>query len=353
MKKSASTLLLLLVIGTAFAQQEPVRILNQLLRPIDTVRITVGCRVTVVTDTVDYVRVSVYADSPSTQPSNLFYYADGTLTVLPEAYGYGITVGTATTHVAVDYTLPDSAIIRTPSNTGGSSPQPRSYGFYDRYFSKILAGWSNWGDTPLNGIGGINPQLADGAYSLKPTFGSWGMELNYAIVMHEKWSLGIGVGVGFDIYRFSSPYVYYHHTENEQSLRVRNVTNRGGWECSLDNVHITFPIQLNLFARPTHTGPYCQIELIPGIWTPTSITQSYQSNENGIATSTETSDIVWGGRLLRCNLRFSLNWGILGVYLEGSLLPMLSNMAVPGGKPLTLFPVHYGFSIDFSRAELH
>ena len=85
MKKTLLATIILLAAGTASAQHLPVRILNQEVQRIDSVRITAGCHVTVATDTVDCVRVSVYADSPKQQPDNLFFYTGRTLTVLPAA----------------------------------------------------------------------------------------------------------------------------------------------------------------------------------------------------------------------------------------------------------------------------
>ena len=57
-------MIITLTAGVVVAQQMPVRILNQEVQRIDSVRITTGCHMTVVTDTVDCVRVEVYADSP-------------------------------------------------------------------------------------------------------------------------------------------------------------------------------------------------------------------------------------------------------------------------------------------------
>ena len=349
MKKTLMAMTILLTAGAAVAQQMPVRILNQEVQRIDSVRITTGCHVTVVTDTVDCVRVAVYADSPEQQPNNLFYYTGGTLTVLPAAKHYGITVGSSGKQVAMEYVEDgnenETAIF--------FDREPVAHYRYDklddRLFYKLMAGWSNWGDRVLNGFGGIDPAVGGGAYSLDWKFRLKGYELGYAFVMHEHWSLGIGIGFRFDHYYFSAPYVYYHSTDNMHAFRSRKVDNRGGWQSQANITNIVFPIQFNLFAKPSHTGLFCQLELLPGISIPAITKQTYTSNENGISTMTETSMGTWKNYFFTCDLRLSLNWGIVGFYIESSLLPVFSHMDTGNGENINLYPVHIGISTDLSR----
>ena len=219
----------------------------------------------------------------------------------------------------------------------------------DRLFYKLMAGWSNWGEGVLKGYGGINPAVGGGAYSLKWKFHLAGYELGYAFVMHEHWSLGVGIGFRFDHYYFNAPYVYYHSTDDMQGFRQRDVANRGGWQSQVINTNMVFPIQFNLFAKPSHTGLFCQVELLPGLSIPSLTEQTYKSYENGINTTTETSTATWKNYFFTCDLRLSLNWGILGFYIESSLLPMFSHMDTGNGQHINLYPVHIGFSTDLSR----
>ena len=339
MKTILLTTICLLVAGTVTAQQVPVRILNQEVQGIDSVRITAGCHVAIVTDTVDCVRVAVYAGSPEQHPDNLFFYTGRTLTVLPAAKGYGITVGSSNKQVAMEY-VENGGV---DANAINVNTEPVVHYRYDklddRLFYKLMAGWSNWGDGVLKGYGGIDPAVGGGAYSLKWKFHLAGYELGYAFVMHEHWSLGVGIGFRFDHYYFNAPYVYYHSTKDMQGFRQRDVANRGGWQSQVNNTNMVFPIQFNLFARPSHTGLFCQVELLPGLSMPSLTEQTYKSYENGINTTTETST----------DLRLSLNWGILGFYIESSLLPMFSHMDTGNGQHINLYPVHIGFSTDLSR----
>ena len=349
MKGIFLTAICLWVAGAVAAQQMPVRILNQEVQRIDSVRITAGCQVTVVTDTVDCVRVAVYADSPEQHPDNLFFYTGRTLTVLPAAKGYGITVGSSNKQVAMEYVENGSA----DANAINVNTEPVVHYRYDklndRLFYKLMAGWSNWGDGVLKGFGGIDPAVGGGAYSLKWKFNGAGYELSYAFVMHEHWSLGIGIGFRFDHYYFNAPYVYYHSTDDMQGFRLRDVANRGDWQSLVYNINMVFPIQFNLFAKPSHTGLFCQVELLPGLSMPSLTEQTYKSYENGINTTTETSMATWKNYFFTCDLRLSLNWGILGFYIESSLLPMFSHMDTGNGQRINLYPVHIGFSTDLSR----
>ena len=349
MKKPVLTILMLLVLLPLMAQQRPVRIVNQEVRPVDKVRIPSFCHVSVVTDTVDCVRVEVYADSPAAIPRNLFYYVDGILTVLDSAAPYGIIVASSNRHVVVEY-------VATPTTESQGLSQPimpiepvRSYSFDDRMFYKVVLALSNWGEGVFQGLWGIPSEYGDGAYSLAYRPGSVGVELNYAFAMHEQWSLGIGVGMEYNSYYFDSPYVYYYHTEGQHGFRVRNVTNRGGWKSYLHQINLAFPIQFNLYSRPSHTGFLCQLELLPGLAVPTTVWQSYTSTENGIYTTTETSVGVLDAPPLCCNLRLSLNWGMLGLYLENSLIPILRHMDIGGGNTISLYPMRFGLSLDLSR----
>ena len=349
MKRILLTTICLLVAGTATAQQVPVRILNQEVQRIDSVRITAGCHVAVVTDTVDCVRVAVYVGSPEQHPDNLFFYTGRTLTVLPAAKGYGITVGSSNKQVALEYVENGSV----DANAINVNTEPVVHYRYDklddRLFYKLMAGWSNWGDGELKGYGGIDPAVGGGAYSLKWKFHLAGYELGYAFVMHEHWSLGVGIGFRFDHYYFNAPYVYYHSTNGMQGFRQRDVANRGGWQSQVNNINMVFPIQFNLFAKPSHTGLFCQVELLPGLSMPSLTEQTYKSYENGINTTTETSTATWKNYFFTCDLRLSLNWGILGFYIESSLLPMFSHMDTGNGQHINLYPVHIGFSTDLSR----
>ncbi len=340
---------MLLVLLPLMAQQRPVRIVNQEVRPVDKVKIPSCCHVSVVTDTVDCVRVEVYADSPSAMPRNLFYYADGTLTVLDSAAHYGITVGSSNRHVIVEY-------VSVSTTEGEGLLQPfasvvpmRSYGFDDRMFYKVVLALSNWGEGAFQGLRGIPYEYGDGAYSLAYRPGSVGVEINYAFAMREHWSLGIGFGLEYNGYYFDSPYVYYYPTEAKHGFRVRNVTDRGGWGSYLHQINFVFPIQCNLYSRPSHTGLFCQLELLPGLAAPTNVWQSYTSTENGIYTTTETCMSVLDASLLCCNLRLSLNWGMLGLYWENSLIPILRHMDIGGGKAISLYPMRFGLSLDLSR----
>ena len=349
MKRILFTTICLLVAGTVTAQQVPVRILNQEVQRIDSVRITAGCHVAVVTDTVDCVRVAVYAGSPEQHPDNLFFYTGRTLTVLPAAKGYGITVGSSNKQVALEYVENGSV----DANAINVNTEPVVHYRYDklddRLFYKLMAGWSNWGDGVLKGYGGIDPAVGGGAYSLKWKFHLAGYELGYAFVMHEHWSLGVGIGFRFDHYYFNAPYVYYHSTKDMQGFRSRDVANRGVWQSQVYNINMVFPIQLNLFAKPSHTGLFCQLELLPGLSMPSLTEQTYKSYENGINTTTETSTATWKNYFFTCDLRLSLNWGILGFYIESSLIPMFSHMDTGNGQHINLYPVHIGFSTDLSR----
>ena len=349
MKSILLTTICLLVAGTATAQQVPVRILNQEVQRIDSVRITAGCHVAVVTDTVDCVRVAVYAGSLEQHPDNLFFYTGRTLTVLPAAKGYGITVGSSNKQVAMEYVENGSV----DANAINVNTEPVVHYRYDklddRLFYKLMAGWSNWGDGVLKGYGGIDPAVGGGAYSLKWKFHLAGYELGYAFVMHEHWSLGVGIGFRFDHYYFNAPYVYYQSTKDMQGFRQRDVANRGGWQSQVNNTNMVFPIQFNLFAKPSHTGLFCQVELLPGLSMPSLTEQTYKSYENGINTTTETSTATWKNYFFTCDLRLSLNWGILGLYIESSLLPMFSHMDTGNGQHINLYPVHIGFSTDLSR----
>ena len=349
MKRILLTTICLLVAGTVTAQQVPVRILNQEVQRIDSVRITAGCHVTVVTDTVDCVRVAVYAGSPEQHPDNLFFYTGRTLTVLPAAKGYGITVGSSNKQVAMAYVENGSVDANAINVNTEPVVQYRYDKLDDRLFYKLMAGWSNWGDGVLKGYGGIDPAVGDGAYSLKWKFHLAGYELSYAFVMHEHWSLGVGIGFRFDHYYFNAPYVYYHSTDDMQGFRQRDVANRGGWQSQVNNINMVFPIQFNLFAKPSHTGLFCQVELLPGLSMPSLTEQTYKSYENGINTTTETSTATWKNYFFTCDLRLSLNWGILGFYIESSLLPMFSHMDTGNGQHINLYPVHIGFSTDLSR----
>ena len=349
MKSILLTTICLLVAGTVTAQQVPVRILNQEVQRIDSVRITAGCHVAIVTDTVDCVRVAVYAGSPEQHPDNLFFYTGRTLTVLPAAKGYGITVGSSNKQGARE----EEGRGGGDANAINVNTEPVVHYRYDklddRLFYKLMAGWSNWGDGVLKGYGGIDPAVGGGAYSLKWKFHLAGYELGYAFVMHEHWSLGVGIGFRFDHYYFNAPYVYYHSTNGMQGFRQRDVANRGGWQSQVNNTNMVFPIQFNLFAKPSHTGLFCQVELLPGLSIPSLTEQTYKSYENGINTTTETSTATWKNYFFTCDLRLSLNWGILGFYIESSLLPMFSHMDTGNGQRINLYPVHIGFSTDLSR----
>ena len=349
MKKTLLATIILLAAGTASAQHLPVRILNQEVQRIDSVRITAGCHVTVATDTVDCVRVSVYADSPKQQPDNLFFYTGRTLTVLPAAMSYGITIGSSNKQVAMEYVEADKMNEGAILVDSEPTVQHRYDKLDDRLFYKLMAGWSNWGDGVLKGFGGIDPAVGGGAYSLKWKFHLAGYELGYAFVMHEHWSLGVGLGFRFDHYYFNAPYVYYHSTDDMQGFRSRDVANRGVWQSQVYNINMVFPIQLNLFAKPSHTGLFCQLELLPGLSMPSLPEQTYKSFENGINTTTETSMATWKNYFFTCDLRLSLNWGILGFYIESSLIPMFSHMDTGNGQHINLYPVHIGFSTDLSR----
>lgn len=349
MKKTLMTMIITLTAGVVVAQQMPVRILNQEVQRIDSVRITTGCHVTVVTDTVDCVRVAVYADSPEQQPNNLFYYTEGTLTVLPAAKSYGITVGSSSKQVAMEYVEDDNVDETAIIFDREPVVHYRYDKLDDRLFYKLMAGWSNWGDGVLKGFGGIDPAVGGGAYSLDWKFRLTGYELDYAFVMHEHWSLGIGIGFRYDYYYFSAPYVYYHSTDDMHAFRSRKVDNRGGWQSQVNVTNMVFPIQFNLFSKPSHTGLFCQLELLPGISIPAITKQTYTSNENGISTMTETSMGTWKNYFFTCDLRLSLNWGILGFYIESSLLPVFSHMDTGNGESISLYPVHIGISTDLSR----
>ena len=159
----------------------------------------------------------------------------------------------------------------------------------------------------------------------------------------------MGLGCRFDRYYFNAPYVYYHSTDDMHGFRSRNVDNRGGWQSQVNISNIVFPIQFNFFAKPSHTGLFCQVELLPGLSMPALTTQTFKSFENDINTMTETSMATWKNQFFTCNLRLSVNWGILGFYIESSLLPAFRQMDTGNGKSIDIYPVHIGLSTDLSR----
>lgn len=349
MKKLLLFTLMLVATLPLMAQRQPVRIVNQEVRSIEKVKIPSCCHVEVVTDTVDCVRVEVYEDSPAAMPRNLFYYSDGVLIVLDSAAAYGITVGSSSRHVSVEYLLVPSMADDGQLSSPVAVVPKRSYSIDDRLFYKVMLACSNWGEFVFQGIQGIPVEYGEGAYSLAYRPGSMGVELNYAFAMHDHWSLGIGCGIDYNSYYFASPYVYYYPVEGQKGFRVRNVTNRGGWQSYANQLALVFPIQFNLFARPSHTGLFCQLELLPGLAAPAFVGQSYTSTENGINTTTETSVGVSDIPFISCNLRLSLNWGILGIYWENALAPMFRNMDIGDSQTINLYPMRFGLSLDLSR----
>jgi hypothetical protein len=72
----------------------------------------------------------------------------------------------------------------------------------DDFRFDFLWGFHNWGSTPFNGL-----MRMDGGYALQTTFSSYQLEAVYYPMVSDNWRLGLGLGYGSDVYKFSDDYV--------------------------------------------------------------------------------------------------------------------------------------------------
>ena len=211
----------------------------------------------------------------------------------------------------------------------------------------FLMGWDGLGTSPMSGM----QTMDDNAYSTRPWFNSWQMELTYNFVNLGDLRVFGGVGYESDVFLMDYDYVYLARMDADGNVLPKALMcvadddvkdaygmTHDGWETRLVARYITIPVGISYdFSNSFGLG----LTLLPGL--------NYTSRYTGMKYSNYGEDIYSMrddlGRFMRTykmDVRFNVSFSFFSVFMQMSTLPIFRNT-----DRNDIYPMRLGFMFKF------
>lgn len=205
----------------------------------------------------------------------------------------------------------------------------------DDFRFDFLWGFHNWGSTPFNGL-----MRMDGGYALQTTFSSYQLEAVYYPMVSDNWRLGLGLGYGSDVYKFSDDYVAVvdDNTGTMQTFTPMDPADGGQWSTKLTARYVTLPLMVRW--EPGNSNFFIGLAAIPGL--------NYNGKHTGLKHKAEYPRGNFNDRdnvskvmnPFRMDARLSIGWQNLYAFLQVAMLP------VNTGMDKEVYPIKLGVALS-------
>ncbi len=199
----------------------------------------------------------------------------------------------------------------------------------------FLWGFHNWGTTPFNGL----MRMQDG-YALNTTFSSYQLEAVYYPFVNNHWRLGVGLGYGSDVYKFSDDYVAVADdiTGTMQTFVASDPHDGGTWSTKLTARYITLPLMVRW--EPGNSDFFIGLAAIPGL--------NYNGKHTGLKHKAEYPNGTYNDKdnlskmlnPFRLDARLSIGWENIYAFLQVATLP------VNTGMDQAVYPIKLGLALS-------
>lgn len=205
----------------------------------------------------------------------------------------------------------------------------------DDFRFDFLWGFHNWGTTPLNGL-----MKMDDGYALRTTFSSYQLEAVYYPLVTNHWRLGLGLGYGSDVYKFSDGYVDVVDdiTGTTQTFVASNPNDGGEWSTKLCARYVTIPLMTRW--EPGNSDFFIGLAAIPGL--------NYNGKHTGLKHKASYANGSFDDKdnvskvmnPFRMDVRLSMGWENLYAFLQVATLP------VNTGMDKEVYPIKLGLALS-------
>ena len=218
-----------------------------------------------------------------------------------------------------------------------SIAQQSKYNAYHRFHFDYYLGASRW-MTPNR-----NPTKLKALNSVS-------IKLAYSPIMNDRIGAGFGAQFQLNAYHFTIPNTELTSTDGSLNLEGYNSPSNGSWESEMLITSIDLPIHFTYFPNKNNHSTNLQLELIPQFILNSSSLRSYAHTEDAQTVSaTYSQDVPANGFQLKT--RLSVNFGLLGIYTEVGLTPIINNILYPPpAVPFSPHHIAFGLRINLFNA---
>ena len=222
-------------------------------------------------------------------------------------------------------------------------------GFYSaaqRFNLGFYFGWNNWGDAPMNGFVSL-----PGAYEANTTLSALNFELSYSLICRPHFASGIGIGIGRNKMKLTNPLVQYD--ENGKGLVIAdensesNIGNLNNWTSDYFLRQVSLPIHFTYYASSKHFSSFTtSITVIPMLHFATKKAglNNHYEDMSGQQVNLHESNTNNPLKAFNCDIRLSVGYSWLNVYVQTSLLPVFDKAKMNNTK---IYPVSIGLGVSF------
>lgn len=200
---------------------------------------------------------------------------------------------------------------------GGSKTRKANRDFEFNWFW----GFSNWGDSPMKGFGGINGDAEVSHY-----FMNVGFSIDYPLVNTSHFGLYAGLGVEGNRYHFTHPLVSATPTGFQISpasvTYTPNPLDPNNWDTYFHTMAMTVPITFSF--EPWKYDDFCiRLTAIPGINVYSILKQTYDSKAVDVTVSDKECSNNLNPFML--DARLTLMYDDFGLYAQMAMLPLFKD----------------------------
>ncbi|MBQ6068785.1 MAG: hypothetical protein IJK84_04710 [Bacteroidales bacterium] len=355
MKKAFLFVALAAILSSATAQTYTYR--QELNQEISHIVVKGNCVVRVQHDTCNWV---AYRGSEHRDTARLVILEGNTLTTTPAANDKTLYVGTSIGKDSAEYILTfdienDGIVYHKnkvftkghithnaynyKKDNSRSWTGIRKYSANERIYMDYFFGYNFW----TTG----NSQTESPIYPTTMFYmTNTGAKLGYSLYMDDHFAAGLGLQYGLYTARFKSPLVSYSRDANR--LFTATSDSAGTWTTTAYQYTIGIPFHLTFYPIAKKHKFNLQLELTPMFSFGHILNQNYHLQSSDLTINNNyTRDLPYS--LFSLSTRFSINYGILGIYTEYGITPVCRNI---GFDNTTITPHNVCVGLRFNLLEL-
>ena len=175
-------------------------------------------------------------------------------------------------------------------------------------------------------------------------------KLAYSPIMNDRIGAGFGAQIHLNSYLFSSPNTNLTSTDGALTLEGYNSPSNGSWESEMLITSIDLPIHFTYFPNKNKHSTNLQLELIPQFILNNTFTRNFNTTVSDQNISASYAQDVPANHF-QLMARLSANFGMLGVYTEVGLTPIVNDILFPPpAVPFSPHHIAFGFRINLFNA---
>ncbi len=175
-------------------------------------------------------------------------------------------------------------------------------------------------------------------------------KLAYSPIMNDRIGAGFGAQIHLNSYLFSSPNTNLTSTDGALTFEGFTSPTNGSWESTMTVLSIDIPLHFTYFPISNKHSINYQLELIPQFILNNTFTRNFNTTVSDQNISASYAQDVPANHF-QLMARLSANFGMLGVYTEVGLTPIVNDVLFPPpAVPFSPHHIAFGFRINLFNA---